>query len=72
MTKETTFSSEFAEISRDEVEKLKSLINKSKNEEICETIVKSAGEDYGLKVWTSVLSLLDDEHKMLKIVEDVS
>jgi hypothetical protein len=71
MAKEKSFKAQFTENSKNE-EKLKKLIKKTELEEICETIGNCAGESLGLQMWTSVLSLIDDENKLLKIVEDVN
>lgn len=71
MVKEVQFIDQFIKISKDR-EKLKKLLRKTNNEVICETIVDNASDELGLKMWTLVLILLDDEKELLKILEGVS
>jgi hypothetical protein len=71
MAKDKQFITQFNEISKDK-EKLREFFSSEDETLICDAVVSNAGQDLGLKIWSSVLSLLNDEDKMLKIVETVS
>lgn len=53
-------------------QKLGIIIKSTDQEEISEAILEKANEALGFTIWTSVLSLLNDEEKLFEIVKDVS
>lgn len=67
----TSFKENFIKYKKDQ-KKLEEILSKTENEEICETILENAGEDFGLSIWTSAVSLIKDEEKLMELLKDVS
>lgn len=71
MTSSRSFETDFVKNHKNVV-KLKKLLENSECDEIAEVIIENANESLGLKIWSSTLSLMKDEEKLLKLVENVS
>ena len=68
MSETSSFITKFEECGNNE--DLENLFQTSKSEEISESIVDNA--DVSLKIWSSVLSTLNDEEKLFEIIKDAS
>lgn len=69
MSETSSFIAKFEKCGNEDLE---NIFRKNKSEEISESIVDNADVSLGLKIWSSVLSVLNDEEKLFDIVKDVS
>lgn len=71
MMEAKSFKDNFIRNKRDSI-KLKIIVENCLVETISEAIVSAADDEFGLCVWSSALSLVQNEEHMFEIIKDVS
>lgn len=72
MAKADQFKANFKKYKNNE-EKLKSLFSKTAAEEIANSILEAANEEFGFTLWSTVIALstVEDEKELFRIVKEV-